>query len=115
MDRTGRRGADIVIQCASGNAIPEGVEFTRQGGRFLSIGTGPIDRPYSVGTRTFIGFRAGEARHYLQALTFLSTRAKQFDFERLLSNRFPLSRVHEALHGMATGTEVKPVVVPSLT
>ena len=115
LDRTGRRGADIVVQCASGAAIPEGLEFTRAGGRFLSIGAGGTgDKPYSIGTKTYIGFRAGEARHYLQALTFLSTRSKQFDFERLLSNRFPLSRVHEALHGMAEGTEVKPVVVPSM-
>jgi threonine dehydrogenase-like Zn-dependent dehydrogenase len=115
LDRTGQRGADIVIQCASGATIPEGLEFTRSGGRFLSIGAGGMgDKPYSIGTKTYIGFRAGEARHYLQALNFLSTRSKQFDFERVLSNRFPLARVHEALHGMAEGKEVKPVIIPSM-
>ena len=39
-DRTGGRGADIVVQCATGAAIPEAMEMTRQGGRCLSIGAG---------------------------------------------------------------------------
>ena len=114
LDRTGRRGADIVVQCAAGPAIPEGLDFTRAGGRFLSIGAGGTpDKPYNIGTKTYIGFRAGEARHYLDALTFLATK-KSFPFERILSREFPLSRVHEALQGMADGTEVKPVVLPNL-
>jgi D-arabinose 1-dehydrogenase-like Zn-dependent alcohol dehydrogenase len=114
LDRTGNRGADIVVQCATGAAIPEGLDFTRSGGRFLSIGAGGLpDKPYSIGTKTYIGFRAGEARHYLSALTFLSTKTG-IAFERVLSREFPLSRVHEALQGMADGTEVKPVVLPGL-
>ena len=115
LDRTGGRGADIVIQCASGAAIPEGMEMTRQGGRFLSIGagggTGNVG-PGTFGTKTYIGVRAGSARHYHQALTFLSTR-KSPNFEDVLSRRFPLERVHEALQGMIDGTEVKPVVLPT--
>ena len=114
LERTGRRGADIVVQAASGAAIPEGLEMTRQGGRFLSIGAGGGSgsiAPGTFGSKTYIGFRAGAARHYHQALTFLATR-KHIDFERVLSRRFPLERVHEALQGMADGTEVKPVVLP---
>jgi L-iditol 2-dehydrogenase len=114
LDRTGSRGADITIQAASGAAIPEGLEMTRQGGRFLSIGagggTGSIS-PSTFGSKTYIGFRAGAARHYHQALTFLATR-RHLDFESVLSNRFPLERVHEALQGMAEGREIKPVVLP---
>jgi threonine dehydrogenase-like Zn-dependent dehydrogenase len=116
LDRTGGRGADIVIQCASGAAIPEGLEMTRQGGRFLSIGAGGgagTISPQTFGSKTYIGFRAGAARHYHQALTFLSTR-KHVNFERVLSREFPLERVHEALQGMVDGTEVKPVVIPSM-
>ena len=114
LNRTRGRGADVVIQCATGAAIPEGLDFTRHGGRFLSIGAGGMsDKPYSIGTKTYIGFRAGEARHYLSALTFLATN-KDVPFERVLSNQFPLSRVHEALQGMAEGREVKPVVLPGL-
>jgi len=115
LDRTGNRGADVVIQCATGAAVPEGLDFTRPGGRFLSIGAGGLpDKPYSIGTKTYIGFRAGEARHYLSALTFLATK-RGIDFERVLSHQFPLSRVHEALQGMAEGREVKPVVLPTTT
>jgi L-iditol 2-dehydrogenase len=116
LDRTGARGADIVIQCASGAAIPEGLEMTRQGGRFLSIGAGGGSgqiSPQTFGSKTYIGFRAGAARHYHQALTFLATR-KGVKFESLLSREYPLARVHEALQGMIDGTEVKPVVLPGM-
>jgi L-iditol 2-dehydrogenase len=116
LDRTGGRGADIVVQCATGAAIPEAMEMTRQGGRCLSIGAGGGAgniSPGTFGSKTYIGFRAGAARHYHQALTFLATR-KHVNFERVLSRQFPLERVHEALQGMVDGTEVKPVVIPSL-
>jgi threonine dehydrogenase-like Zn-dependent dehydrogenase len=116
LDRTGGRGADIVIQCASGAAIPEGLEMTRQGGRFLSIGAGGGAgqiSPQTFGTKTYIGFRAGAARHYHQALTFLATRS-HIKFESVLSREYPLERVHEALQGMIDGTEVKPVVLPGM-
>ena len=115
-DRTGGRGADIVVQCATGAAIPEAMEMTRQGGRCLSIGAGGgvgSLSPSTFGSKTYIGFRAGAARHYHSALTFLATR-KHVNFERVLSRQFPLERVHEALQGMVDGTEVKPVVIPSL-
>ena len=89
-DHTGGRGADIVIQCASGAAIPEGLEMTRQGGRFLSIGAGGGAgnvSPQTFGSKTYIGFRAGAARHYHQALTFLSTRT------HIQLRQSPLTRV----------------------
>jgi threonine dehydrogenase-like Zn-dependent dehydrogenase len=116
LDRTGGRGADIVVQCATGAAIPEAMEMTRQGGRCLSIGAGGGAGNISsqtFGSKTYIGFRAGSSRHYHQALSFLATR-KHVNFERVLSRQFPLERVHEALQGMIDGTEVKPVVIPSL-
>jgi L-iditol 2-dehydrogenase len=116
LDRTGGRGADIVVQAATGAAIPEAMEMTRQGGRCLSIGAGGGAgniSPATFGSKTYIGFRAGAARHYHQALTFLATRT-HVNFERVLSRQFPLERVHEALQGMIDGTEVKPVVIPSM-
>jgi L-iditol 2-dehydrogenase len=55
-----------------------------------------------------------EARHFFEALQFLSSRQRSFDFERMLSNTFPLSGTTEALRGMAEFREVKPVIIPSL-
>ena len=85
LDRTGGRGADIVVQAATGAAIPEAMEMTRQGGRCLSIGAGGgvgNISPSTFGSKTYIGFRAGAARHYHQALTFLATRT-HVNFERV--------------------------------
>ena len=39
-DQTGGRGADIVFQCATNAAVPEGLNLLRGGGRFVNIGVG---------------------------------------------------------------------------
>jgi Zn-dependent alcohol dehydrogenase len=53
-----------------------------------------------------------EARHFYEAIEFLATRRERFDFERILSTRYALEDVGEALAAMAAFREVKPVIVP---
>ena len=53
-----------------------------------------------------------EARHFMQALDFLSSRKKVFPFEKMLSNTFNLEGTTEALRGMASFKEIKPVILP---
>ncbi len=117
-DRTGGRGADIVINCASSPAFIDGFRMCRPGGRLVSIAAsgGPplsfeprlLSRGISV--KTII---MGEARHFYEAIQFLSARQAAFPFEKLLSGTFSLAQTTEALRGMAEFREVKPVIVPS--
>jgi threonine dehydrogenase-like Zn-dependent dehydrogenase len=117
-EHTGGRGADIVINCANSPAFIDGLRMCRPGARFVSIGVsgGPtIALPTDL---LFLGISMktvvmAEARHFYEALEFLSTRQEAFTFERMLSNTFPLSGTTEALRGMAEFREVKPVIVPS--
>jgi threonine dehydrogenase-like Zn-dependent dehydrogenase len=115
LEQTGGHGPDVVIQCATGSAIPEGLEMLRRGGRYLSIGGG--GRDVSVPTATlgkhiqFISVRAAEGRHFYQALQFLATR-REFPFDRLLSGVYTLDRVTDALQAMAEFREVKAVILP---
>jgi L-iditol 2-dehydrogenase len=119
MDHTAGRGADVVFQCASLAAVPEGLELTRPGGRFVSIGGGgsaAISIPAAawgrlVDIKTVV---AAEGRHFFQALDFLASRQQQIPFERLITGTYPLERAGEALQAMAEFREVKPTVVPSL-
>jgi L-iditol 2-dehydrogenase len=118
-ERTDGRGADIVINCANSPAFIDGLRMCRPGARIVSIGVSGGDSVALPTDLLFLGISIktvvmAEARHFFEALQFLSSRQRSFDFERMLSNTFPLSGTTEALRGMAEFREVKPVIIPSL-
>lgn len=112
-DHTEGRGADIVIQVANNLAVPEGLSMLRDGGRFVNIGAGgkaeiAVNRlPQEM---TFHTIRSGEPRHWLQAIDFLASRKKTFPFEEMISARYTLDQVNEAMRAMASYQVVKPVI-----
>jgi L-iditol 2-dehydrogenase len=117
-DRTGGRGADIVLNCANSAAFIDGMNVVRPGGRFVHLGTsgGPpmplepdlLFRGVHIDTVVM-----AEARHFYEAIEFLASRADTFPFQKLLSNRYPLTRTTDALRGMSALREIKPVIVPN--
>ena len=56
---------------------------------------------------------AAEANAALAALEgqFVASRADKFDFGKLISNSYPLSKTTEALAAMEATTEVKPLIL----
>jgi threonine dehydrogenase-like Zn-dependent dehydrogenase len=113
-DHTDGRGADIVVQCATGAAIPEGLSFLRDGGRYLSIGGGGGMSVQSFNSHGFIiTVRSGEGRHFYQALAFLASRRKEFPFELMITGEYTLDKTSEALRAMSEYREVKPVIYPN--
>lgn len=115
-DAIGGHGADVVIQCATTAAVPEGLQLVRDGGRYLSIGggRGPITvEATALGRRmlTITGVRSGHARHFVGAIEFLARSA--LPLSRLISGRYSLKNVGKALEEMAALREIKPVVIPS--
>ena len=117
-EHTSGRGPDIVIQVAVSAAIPEGLDFIRPGGRYVSIGGGGGPE-VSVPTRllanyiTFFAIRTTMARHFYQALQFLATKNKLFPFEKMLSGIYSLEQATEAIQAMAAFSIVKPVILPN--
>jgi threonine dehydrogenase-like Zn-dependent dehydrogenase len=117
MDHTDGRGADVVFQCATLAAVAEGLELTRAGGRFVSIGGGGATdlRISSAAWGRLIDIKsvvAAEGRHFYQALEFLASRQDQIPFQRLITGSYRLDQTTEALQAMAELREVKPVVLP---
>ncbi|HXP92384.1 MAG TPA: zinc-binding dehydrogenase [Candidatus Binatia bacterium] len=118
-ERTGGRGADFVMNCASSAAFIEALQMCRPGGRVVNIGVSggpPLSLPAEllfrgISIKTIV---MAEARHFYEAIDFLATRQDEFPFEKLLSNTFPLAGTTQALRGMADFREIKPVIVPSL-
>lgn len=114
-DHTSGRGADIVIQAATNQAVPEGLSMLRAGGRYVSIGAGGKAQ-VSVGDipqeMAFFTVRSGEPRHWLQAIDFLASRGKTFPFEDMISQTYSLDQINEAMQAMADYKVVKAVIDP---
>lgn len=113
------RGADVVIEVSGGTtAFPEGIDLTRRGGRYLVIGQvgghqvsmAPrliVEKQLSV-----LGVMSGDTEHYYKALQFVAHNRERFAFEDMLSTRYRLEQINEALEAMRSLREVKPVLVP---
>jgi L-iditol 2-dehydrogenase len=119
-ERTGGRGADAVFNCANSPAFIESLEMVRRGGEVVNVGATGGPALAFPPNRLFDGLTIktvvmAEARHFYEAVTFLATQRDRFPFARMLSHTFPLARTTDALRAMATFTEVKPVIVPTLT
>jgi threonine dehydrogenase-like Zn-dependent dehydrogenase len=118
-DWTDGRGADIVIEVSGGtNAFPEGISMVRRGGRYLVIGQVgghevSLAPRYIVEKQlTVLGVMSGDTEHYYKALQFLQNNRDRFTFEDMLSNRYRLDQINDAMEAMRAFREVKPVVVP---
>jgi D-arabinose 1-dehydrogenase-like Zn-dependent alcohol dehydrogenase len=115
---TDGRGADIVVEVSGGaTAFPEGVAMVRRGGRYLVVGQ-VGDHQVSLQPRlivekqlTVLGVMSGDTDHYYKALQFLCHNRDRFTFHDMLSNRYRLDQINEALEAMRAFREVKPVVV----
>lgn len=112
---TDGRGADIVIQVANSVAVPEGLSFLRDGGRYVNIGGGGSasiavnSLPREATLHTIL---SGEPRHWLQALDFLASRRNTYPFEEMISASYGLDQVNEAIQAMARYEVVKAVIYP---
>ena len=61
---------------------------------------------------TVLGVMSGDTEHYYKALQFIQHNHDRFTFEDMLSNRYRLDQINDAMEAMRAFREVKPVVVP---
>jgi threonine dehydrogenase-like Zn-dependent dehydrogenase len=120
LDLSGGFGVDVVLECVGiPEAVVEGVELCRDGGRYLVLGhygnAGTIPFNFHVITRkqlTVAGSWGFEPRHTNAALKFLARTRDQFPFEQLVATPFPLERAFEALQATASWTTAKSAIAP---
>ena len=60
---------------------------------------------------TVMGVLSGDTDHYYKALQFLQLNRDRFHFEDLLSNRYRLDQINEAMAAMHAFRKIKPVVI----
>jgi len=117
---TGGYGADVVIECAGvPQAVSEGWELCRDGGKYLVLGhycdAGPISLNPHVITRKQLqvfGSWSSEPRHMKAALEFLARNPKTYPFASMVPHRFPLDRANEALALVGRWEAGKCVIEP---
>jgi L-iditol 2-dehydrogenase len=117
---TDGRGPDVVIE-ASGVPIAfrEGMDIVRRGGRYLIIGQTSREAEQSIipgllmlKHMEIIGSSSATISHYYKALQFIKNKRNKYSFADIVTNKYRLDQLNEAVASMAGGREIKPVVIP---
>lgn len=117
LDLTNGRGPEFVIECSGfAPAFKEGLEMIKQGGTYLILGaTSKAEvtiAPSIILMKkiTIVGSQSATIRHYHKALQFICKHRNKYPFDALVTGRYPLEQINEALENMQTGKEIKPVI-----
>lgn len=119
-DLTGGYGADVVLECVGRpEAVVEGPEMCRDGGKYLVLGhycdAGPVMFNPHVITRKQLqvfGSWSSEPRHLAAAIEFLAAHPEKFPFADMVSHRFSIDEANAALETTAKWIASKSVIVP---
>jgi 5-exo-hydroxycamphor dehydrogenase len=113
---TNGRGADVIFECAGvPAAVAEGLEMTRVNGRYViaghygDAGTVPLN-PHLINKKQLLitGAWSASNKHFLQSLIMM----RKLPIEKLVTHRFTLAEVNDALIMMERQDALKPVIVP---
>ena len=114
-------GADCVIECVGHPAaVQEGWPLARDGGRYMVLGqycdAGPVPlNPHLITKKELelYGSYGSEPVHWAKALEFLAARTDRFPFHELITHRFKLEQVNEALVEVENWRTGKAVILPN--
>jgi threonine dehydrogenase-like Zn-dependent dehydrogenase len=119
MERTGGRGADVVIEAVGDpSAVHEGIKLVRTGGTYLSIGFSQppgdcqVDFFQDVVRKNLKiqGVWVSATRHTWQSMKLVVDNPELF--AKMITHRYPLAKANEALQAMAGREALKAVLVP---
>jgi len=105
----GGYGADVVFECAGfPNAVPEGIEYLRYGGKFCELGhfadtgTIPINPSTHICAKciTIIGSWSSPTDTFVRGLKILESG--RYAFEKMISHKLPLEKLGEAYESLST-------------
>lgn len=119
---TDGHGADLVLEVSgAAGAFREGIALSATGGRYVVIGQvggdlTPVPAYELVVKQLNVsGVWSAEIDAYHLALLFLERHADRFDWDRVISNHYPLERINDAIASMRAHQEIKPMILPNGT
>ena len=122
MEETDGAGADVCITaCPAGAAQEQALRLTAKQGRVSLFGGLPKDRSVIKFDSNIVHYKeisvfgafASHANQYMQAMALIATGA--VDAEKLITSRWALNQIPEAIESAGTGKELKMVVEPGRT
>jgi Zn-dependent alcohol dehydrogenase len=100
-------------------AFREGMDMVRRGGKYLIIGQTSMEAEIPIAPGLFmqkhlqvIGNASATIGHYYTALQLIKNKRKKYPFGDIVTNKYRLDQLNEAVSAMKRGTEIKPVVIP---
>jgi threonine dehydrogenase-like Zn-dependent dehydrogenase len=121
LELTDGRGADVVIEAAGvPEAFPEGLDLLARHGRYLlsglysgtrEVAVNPV--PITLKSARIIGNLGSRPEVGLQALRFVQANRERFPFARIVTHRYTLDAVGDALGAMRDGSAIKAVIEPT--
>ena len=118
---TGGRGADMVVEAAGvPQAVIEGIEMLRRGGQFIEMGNYVDMGEVPINPHRHLCAKAirlfGVSNHPYKeigpVLKWLRRHMRSVDFSRMISHRFALEQVKQALEVSMQLESMKVVLVP---
>jgi L-iditol 2-dehydrogenase len=116
---TNGTGADVVFELSGAPyAFAEGLDFLRPGGRYAVVGQlgGPLTPVQAAlivrKQATILGVQSADIGQFWKALEFVRRTRERFDYEAMLTTRYPLDRINDAIQAMRAFREIKPLVLP---
>lgn len=114
---TNGRGPEVVIE---GSGVPaafnEGLDMIQKGGRYLVLGQTSADTiSFTPGIitgkgLTVIGSVSAAIPHFHKALLFIKNKRTKYPFADIVTTKYRLEEINDALANMASGKEIKPVI-----
>ena len=97
-------------------AVAEGLEMIQKGGKYLILGQTSAAATPIIASRinekglTIVGSVSAHIVHFYKALQFIKTNRAKYPFAEIVSGKYQLEDINEALANMASGKEIKPVI-----
>jgi len=117
LELTNGRGPEVVIECSGvPAAVNEGLEMIQKGGRYLILGqSSPAETnivPSTITSKalTIVGSVSAAIPHFYKALQFIKNKRTKYPFADIVSHKYQLEQINEAIENMAIGKEIKPVI-----
>lgn len=117
---TGGRGCDVGVEL-TGNpaAVPEGLRMLRVFGKYLVIGSISPTHVASISlgrvvfsNLTIKGIGAYEPWSMPLAMDFLVRNREKYPFDKVISHKYPLSKINDAFKDTMQGTVTRAAIVP---
>jgi L-iditol 2-dehydrogenase len=120
---TGGRGADVVIEAAGApDAVPQALDMVRDGGRVVVVGQYADNGDTTLNPHRQINRKHVEIRgvwgsdysHFHRAVQLAARFGDRVPWREMVSGRYPLGRVRDALEAVERRDVLKAIIMPSL-